>query len=150
MCPDEKNPGASDAQLESLVAAAEETRARRRTAQKTLDVKDAENTLNSLLEAADEAELARGRPRVRRNTQTAMEDLFSEQPEASASGAGVLVGLEDLGGVEGSIDESVDEEATLAGAEDAEKRRKPVRKLDDGIDFWNELETIDRDPDAEG
>ena len=42
--------------------------------------------------------------------------------------------MDDLGGVEGSIDESMDEEPTIAGAEDAQKRRKPIR-VDDGIDF---------------
>lgn len=146
MCPDDRDQDATEAQLESLVAAAEKTRSNRKTDRKPLNIEDAENTLNSLLDAVDETGRAAGRSQ---DTQTAMETLFTDYQESPAGGPGVLVGLEDLGGVEGSIDESMDEEPTIAGAEDARKITKPVRKLDDGIDFWNELETMDRDPDEE-
>ncbi len=146
MCPDDRDQDATEAKLESLVAAAEKARSNRKKDRKPLNVEDAESTLNSLLEAADDASRASGRPR---DTLTAMEDLFTDHHESPLGEPGVLVGLEDLGGVEGSIDESMDEEPTIAAAQEARKARKPVRRLDDGIDFWSELETIDHDPDEE-
>ena len=149
MASDDKDPSGTEAQLESLVAAAEQTRANRRTPRKQLNVEDAETTLNSLLEAADEAGQKQLRKAHRHETRKAMDDLFADPRDTQGGCSTVLVGLDDLGGVDGSIDDSMDEEPTIAGAEDAQKVRKPERKLDDGIDFWSELETIDRDPDGE-
>ena len=75
MCPDDKDPSVTEAQLESLVAAAEKTRANRKAPQQSLNVQDAENTLNSLLEAADDAGQKQVRRDRRRKTRTAMEDF---------------------------------------------------------------------------
>ncbi len=144
-----EKPSDHDDTLKSLIDDAHKTKTTRGQRRKKLNIKDAEATLNDLVEEAGGAELLGAKDSSRGDTRHALDAIFDERQTDVIGGPGLLVGLEDEGGVDGSIDESMDEEPTLAGAQSAENRAKPVRKLDDGVDFWSELETIDRDPDQD-
>ena len=145
----DKSPPSNDDTLQSLMDEAEKAKTATGRRRKTLNIKDAEETLNSLVEEAGGAESINAKGEARGHTRAALDAIFEEHRAEITGGPGILVGLDDEGGVDGSMDESMDEEPTLAGAESAEKSAKPVRKLDDGVDFWNELETIDQDFDPD-
>jgi hypothetical protein len=149
MDPKDTSSGSDDDTLESLIDAAEKTRTAQSQKQKKLNIKDAEDTLNSLVEQAGGAARLTKQPRSRPQTQGALDAIFEEHVSEQIGDPGILVGLDDEGGVDGSLDGSMDDEATLAGAQSAGRKAKPVRKLDDGVDFWNELETMDQDFDPD-
>ena len=42
---------------------------------------------------------------------------------------------------------SEEAQPVIAGAERPDSHTQPVKRLDDGVDFWRELEQIESDPD---
>ena len=138
----------ADSQLKALVEDAgqdEVTRAKHRK----LSLDEAHDTLNELVKAAGGVpSLETDSPEERCSTKNAMNALFVGRPSHDTAHPQLLVGLEDDGGVENEEEQTEGDsnpKPELAGAQSADKSATPVRKLDDGIDFWQELETIDVD-----
>jgi hypothetical protein len=142
----------ADSQLEALVeaaGAAEIERARHRK----LTVSRASKTLDELVKEVGQLDDSDGPGRTLdpQSTQSAMNALFNAVSEQDSGHSKVLVGLEDEDG-EDMSEAYPDEDSSrprLAGAEAADRVTGPVRQLDDGIDFWQELETLDREDDSE-
>ena len=111
----------------------------------TLSLEKARDTLNSLLEEAGGAEAVSAQQLdVITTTQDAMESLFVETLNQSTANPDVLVGLDENEGIPGMGPQSDEVQPVIAGAERPDSQTQPVKRLDDGVDFWRELES---DPD---
>ena len=107
----------------------------------------AERTLNRLIEEAG-PEAVRARLRASgRSTRNAMDELFDESNPRQSPGGFALVTLDDSKGVaahDSEEPESSEQSPRLAGAEDAESEapqpEAAIRQLDDGVDFWGDLD----------
>ena len=149
---DSKDPTVED-QLEALVEAAGAEKIKR-VPTRTLSVNEATETLEEFVkevgDLVDPQEHVRGRG-SRSSTRSAMDALFIGPAEQDHANPRVLVGLEDNDTQESEAPdiEEGDLRPRLAGAQAADRMTGPVRQLDDGIDFWRELETLDREDDSE-
>ena len=136
MSSDEKSQKALEAQLEALVEAAG-TDALNEAKKRKMQLDHANQTLNELIResqvvAAENEE---------RTTRGAMNALFEDVGETRMP----VVSLD----VMPEYAPDPDTRAKLAGAQPASKPMTAPRQLEDGIDFWNELETLDRDDDRD-
>ena len=109
-----------------------------------LPVDVAEKALDELVTSARADEKKRGRS-SRHRTQDALEAIFIESGLAQGDAQNVVDGLRETDGIDGISEGPDEDEPTLAGAQSGDRVTKPVRRLDDGIDFWNELETLDKE-----
>ncbi|MEE2757575.1 MAG: hypothetical protein VYA30_13045 [Myxococcota bacterium] len=132
-------PDTPESQLEALVEAAGVAEVQRAKHRK-LSVDKAIETLDELIkESRSELDTeARKRRRNNRSTRSAMDALFENPGEAPT-------GIIESTTVDSLESDETPEGPRLAGAQTAHKAVRPIRQLEDGIDFWDELETLDRE-----
>ena len=114
----------------------------------------AEETLNQLIEAAGpEAVKARLRA-AGRSTRNAMDALFDDASVRHPVSGMALVGMDGSTGVaehDTAADVQDGQAPRLAGAEDADSTapqpEAEIRQLDDGVDFWDDLDRTGKLPD---
>ena len=131
-------PDSPESQLKALVDAAGVAEVQRAKHRK-LSVDKAIETLDELIkESRSEMDAcAEERKRHDRSTRSAMDALFESKIEASTG----IIDAE-----QNAMPENEEsDDPRLAGAQTAHRAVRPIRQLEDGIDFWNELETLDRD-----
>ena len=136
MSSDEKSQKALEAQLEALVEAAG-TDALNEAKKRKMQLDHANQTLNELIR---ESQVVAAETEER-TTRGAMNALFEDVGETRMP----VVSLD----VMPEYAPDPDSRAKLAGAQPASKPMTAPRQLEDGIDFWNELETLDRDDDRD-
>ena len=136
MSSDEKSKKSLEAQLEALVEAAGAD-AVNAAKNRKMRIKQADQTLNELIRESQ----AVAAETAHRSTRGAMNALFEDSAEARVP----AVNLDVM--PEYALDP--DSRAELAGAQSASKPMTAPRQLEDGIDFWNELETLDREDDSD-
>ncbi len=138
---DSKTP--VDKRFEALVEAAGEDAIERARSQE-LPLDTASAALESLVEEAGGPELITAQQSTEiSSTQDAMESLFIETAQHGTADPDVLLGLQGTQGIQdmGVVDD--DGQTIIAGAERPDTQTNPVKRLDDGVDFWRELENID-------
>ena len=136
----DSNNNSAEVMLRRLIESAGEDRVKAGSRQR-LGLAQARDTLDTLIEEAglDNAELLEAQLKPRHSTQRAMRALFTD-PHPSGE-------FVDLNGDDGVVDEDglptyLTESSippTLAGTEPTPPPR-PIRELEDDIDFWIDLE----------
>ena len=115
-------------------AAVEKARHRKLSLDKAIE------TLDELVEEAKaDPSYADAIRRGHKTTLNAMNALFDDNQDPETANPRVLVALDDGEGI------TEDEKANLAGAQPADREADPIRHLNDRVDFWQELETLDRE-----
>ena len=132
-------PDTPESQLDALVEAAGVAEVQRAKHRK-LSVDKAIETLDELIKES-RSELganADTRGHHNRSTRSAMDALFENPGETSPAPneSDAVTNFNEVESADGP---------RLAGAQTAHKPVRPIRQLEDGIDFWDELETLDRD-----
>ena len=136
MSSDEKSKKSLEAQLEALMEAAGAD-AVNAAKNRKMRIKQADRTLNELIRESQAVEAET----EHRSTRGAMNALFEDSGEARVPAVNLDVMPE--------YAPDPDSRAELAGAQSASKPMTAPRQLEDGIDFWNELETLDREDDSD-
>jgi len=136
MSSDDKSKESLEAQLAALVEAAG-TDAVNAAKNRKMQIKQANQTLDELIRESQAVEAGRDQ----RSTRGAMNALFEDAAEARVPAVSLDVMPE--------YAPDPDSRAELAGAQSASKLMTAPRQLEDGIDFWNELETLDREDDSD-
>jgi len=139
---DDSSPPVDKRFRDLLEAAGEEAVERAKT--ETLSIERATATLDTLLEEAGGAAAVTAKSGADvTTTQDAMESLFIDGSQQHSGHPDVLVGLDENQGISdmGLVEEDVP--PVIAGAERPDTQTQPVKRLDDGVDFWGELESIE-------